>query len=324
MEPATIVQVERIYMPILAAVGVPVNLVAIVILSRRMCSLSKCIIRYLFGMAVADLLVVVMEVILRWMAAMYFRDSFLLITPVCCLTTTLSFAATVVSIWLTVAFTFDRFVAICCEKLKIKYCTEKTATVVITTVSTLSCLETLPWYFTQEARFMIGSVPWECRLKLSVVFSTSWTAFMMFHFVLTPILPFFLVFLLNILTVRRIVVTSRVRHGFQGCSIGENHKDREMEKRRRSIVLLFSISGTFIILLVARLVYNIYLRIANIAFYTSRSDPRYITERATVMLQLLSTCTNTFIYTVTQQEFRNELKNGIKYPFNHIVKLIKL
>ncbi|XP_067874815.1 probable G-protein coupled receptor 139 [Heterodontus francisci] len=318
-----IYQVERIYHPLLAAIGVPVNLVAIVILSRGKCGLSKCITVYLVGMAVADLLVVITEPILQRTVSIYFPDSFLRITPVCSLITILCSAATVVSVWLTVTFTFDRFVAICCEKLKTKYCSEKTAAVVVGTVSVLGCLVSLPCYFTQEQNYMIDNVPMGCVFKLSFFTSPIWAAFDLFLLILTPCIPVFLILLLNVLTVRRILLSSKVRRGFRGHSNGENHKDPEMENRRKSIILLISISGSFILLWATLVVFVIYRRIADIQKYSSDTDPLFITDHTSNMLQLLSSCTNTCIYAVTQTKFRQELKKAVKYPLNLIAKLVK-
>ncbi|XP_067835946.1 probable G-protein coupled receptor 139, partial [Heptranchias perlo] len=315
--------VQDIYFPVLAAVGVPVNLVAIVILSRGKCGLSKCISRYLVGMAVADLLVVIIGVILNWIGAIYFPGSFLFITPVCSFISSLSEAATGVSVWFTVAFTFDRFVAICCEKLKTKYCTERTAAVVLGTVSVLGCLESVPWYFTYEPDYIIDNIPWFCVTKPRFSTSPAWAAFDMFHLILTPCVPFCLILLLNVLTVRRILVSSRVRRGLRGRSNGENQSDPEMENRKKSIILLFSISGSFILLWLIRVVFFIYLRIADIWSYYSTADPGYITQQTAGMLQLLSSCTNTCIYVLTQTKFREELKNAVKYPLNLIVKFVK-
>ncbi|XP_067881833.1 probable G-protein coupled receptor 139 [Heterodontus francisci] len=336
------VQIERIYYPKLAAIGVPgkpvsqlsvisllpflslsVNLVAIMILSRGMCGLSKCITIYLLGMAVGDLLVVITDPMLSWIVLMYFPDSFLNITPVCSLIIFLRSAATCVSVWLTVTFTFDRYMAICCEKLQIKYCSEKTAAVVVGTVRVLGCLESLPWYFTREQRYIFDNVPMGCVTKLSFFTSPIWWAFELFNYILTPCSPVFLILLFNVLTVRRILFSNKVRSGFRGHSNGENHKDAEMENRRKSIILLFSISGCFILLWVTRVVYNIYRRIADIQYYSSYTDPRYITDHTSAMLQVLSSCTNTCIYAVTQTKFRQELKNAVKHPFNLIVKLLK-
>ncbi|XP_067836504.1 probable G-protein coupled receptor 139 [Heptranchias perlo] len=309
----------RIYYPVLAAFGVPVNLVAIVILSRGKCGLSKCISRYLVGMAVADLLVVITDPILNRINTMFLPRSFLDITPVCSFIYFCSFSVTVLSVWFTVAFTFDRFVAICCEKLKTKYCTERTAAVVLGTVSVLGCLESVPTYFIYEPRFVTDNVPWFCVGKPSFRTSPAWAAFDMFNLILTPFIPFCLILLLNVLTVRRILVSSRVRRGLRSRSNGENQSDPEMENRKKSIILLFSISGSFILLWLTKVVFYIYLRISDLRSYYSYTDPNYITHRTSTMLQLLSSCINTCIYVLTQTKFREELKNAVKYPFNLIV-----
>ncbi|XP_067836350.1 probable G-protein coupled receptor 139 [Heptranchias perlo] len=309
-----IFQIEDVYYPVLAAVGVPVNLVAIVILFRGKCGLSKCISVYLVGMAVADLLVVITDPILRWIVPIYFPVSFLDITPVCSIIKSLGVATAVVSVWLTVAFTFDRFVAICCEKLKTKYCTEKMAAVVLGTVSALGCLESIPWYFTLKPEYIFNNVPWGCATKLSFRTSSAWATFDLFHRILTPCVPFFLILLLNILTVKRILAASRVRRGLRGRSNGEHQKDPEMENRKKSIILLFSISGSFILLWVGQVVNNIYLRITDVQYYSSYSDPLFIIAHTAKILQLLSSCTNTCIYVLTQSKFREELKNVVKYP----------
>ncbi|XP_062895271.1 probable G-protein coupled receptor 139 [Mobula hypostoma] len=300
----------------------PANLVAIVILARGKCGLSKCITLYLVGMAAADLLVVISNPLLKRTAGIYFSRSFLFITAVCRLVTWLMFASTATSVWLTVAFTVDRFVAICCEKLKTKYCTERTAAVVIGTVSVLACLETVPWGFVYESGEAIDGVSWYCILTPSFTNSHSWAAFYIFHRIFCPCVPFILMLLCNILTVRRILAASRARRGLRGQKSGESDKDREMENRRKSIVLLFNITGSFILLWGTLVVFSIYRRITG-RFLHSVRDPRYVTDQASIMLQVLSSCTNTCIYVLTQSKFREELRNAVKYPLNLILKLMK-
>ncbi|XP_038642630.1 probable G-protein coupled receptor 139 [Scyliorhinus canicula] len=301
---------------------IPVNVLAIVILSRGKCGLSRCITIYLVGMAAADLLVVIAEPILYRVVDFYFPDSFMFITPVCSIVYFLVFTATVVSVWLTVGFTFDRFVAICCKELKTKYCTEKTASRLIGTVSLLGFLVSLPWYFRHEPEYIIDNVPWHCITKTSFFTSTVWAGFVIFYVILTPCVPFFLILLLNLLTVRRILLASRIRRALRGQTNAENERDPEMEHRRKSIVLLFSISGSFILLWMMQVVFYIYRRIAQIHSYSVK-DPLYFTDSTANMLQLLSSCTNTCIYTVIQAKFRQEVKNAVKYPFNLLAKLCK-
>ncbi|XP_067854349.1 probable G-protein coupled receptor 139 [Heptranchias perlo] len=302
----------------------PVNLLVIPILSRGKCGLSRCITCYLVAMAAADLTVILTDVILKQIIPLYFTDPFTNQITLCGLIDCLTHAATDCSVWFTVAFTFDRFVAICCQKLKAQYCTVRTAAVVIGTVCALSSLKNVPWYFRYQPVYLF-SIPLFCMVKLSYYSSPLWKAFELFHHVFTPLLPFVLILLLNALTVRHILVASRVRRELRGNRDRENHKDTEMENRRKSIILLFSISASFILLWMTQAVYTIHERIMLNHFI----DVLFGNHLPSVifyigpMLQLLSSCSNTCIYVVTQTKVREEFKNVLTYPFVLIVQLVK-
>ncbi|XP_067865442.1 probable G-protein coupled receptor 139, partial [Heterodontus francisci] len=286
----------------------------IVILSQGKCGLSTCTTRYLVAMAMADLLVVITEVILFQISYYYLPVSFLNITPVCSVILVLLRAAIDCSVWFTVTFTFDRFVAICCQKLKTKYCTGKTAAVVLATTCILLCSKNVPLYFIYESGEIIDNVPWFCVTKPSYYTEPGWVGFDWFDTVLTPVIPFALILLLNALTVRHILMTSQVRKGLRGQSKGENRSDPEMESRRKSVILLFTISGSFILLW---LVYVLYY--FNITYHFD-NDSDYIFRQVGFMLSTLSCCTNTFIYVVTQSKFREQVKSAVKYPVTSIIQ----
>ncbi|XP_067836385.1 probable G-protein coupled receptor 139 [Heptranchias perlo] len=314
--------VQKIYYPLLAAVGVPVNLVTIVILSGGRCGLSKCVTRYLVSMAAADLLVVITDLIFRQIPILYWTQfQFIWAFKVCNIHAVLLYAATDCSVWFTVTFTFDRFVAICCQKLKTKYCTEKTAAVVLGTVSVLFCVKNTFWYFMYGDQYWISNDPWFCFVSNDVIYSQVWAVIQFLHYVVTPFVPFVLILLLNVLTVRHILVSSRVRRRLRAHSSGESPSDPEMEKRRKSIILLFVISGNFILLWAVFLLYFVWYRLYGLDFIPVYL-PNFVQELG-FMLQLLSCCTNTCIYAVTQTKFREELKNVVKYPFTVIIKFIK-
>ncbi|XP_078257732.1 putative G-protein coupled receptor 139 [Rhinoraja longicauda] len=308
-----ILRIKYIYYPLLTAVGVPVNVAAILVLSRGKCALSKCITRYLVAMAAADLCVILVDVLLNKLLASHFPLSFLHVPAVCSLRRTLLRSATDSSVWFTVLFTFDRFIAICCPALKVHYCTEKAATALLWTAGVLSCLNNIPWYFTFESKYTIDEIPWGCRTKSSFYTSPAWSAFAWFGVILTPCIPFFLILLLNAITVRHILKASRVRKGLRGVGADEN--DPEMENRRKSIILLLSISGSFILLWMLHVLLFLYSRITSHHESTSNADPLYIAQQTGAMLLLLSCCTNTFIYAATQAKFREELKNGARHLF---------
>uniref|UniRef100_UPI00398F5278 probable G-protein coupled receptor 139 n=1 Tax=Pristiophorus japonicus TaxID=55135 RepID=UPI00398F5278 len=312
---------QRICYMIIAVIGVPVNLVAIVILSRGKCGLSTCTTRYLVAMAAADLLVVITEVILRRINAYYFPRSFLDMTPVCTFIYLLTRVAIDCSVWFTVTFTFDRFVAICCQKLKTKYCTGRTAAVVLATSCFLLSSKNVPFYFAFGHGEKIDNVPWISVAIPAYYTEPGWVGFDWFDTVLTPLLPFVVILLLNALTVRHILVASRARKRLRCESKGENGNDSEMESRRKSVILLFTISGSFILLWLVFVINFLYYIIAGIN-PGDYNDSSYKVAQVGYILRSLSCCTNTFIYGVTQSKFREQLKSAVKYPLTSIIQLI--
>ncbi|XP_067881616.1 probable G-protein coupled receptor 139 [Heterodontus francisci] len=314
-----------------------VNLLTIGILSRGKCGLSKSVTRYLMAMSAADLMVIILD--LRWRhIPIVHKEHFQLpwSIPVCIIHAVLLYAVTGCSIWFTVTFTFDRFAAICCQKLKSKYCSEKTAAVVLGTVTVLSCLKNITWYFMLTDWYLLWNDPWYCRVTFDAHVSRVWGTIEFLHHILTPGLPFVLVLLLNSLTVRHILVSSRGRRRLRAHSNGESRRDAELESRRKSIILLLVISGNFILVWSLSMVYSILSRmpaltasvfvspIVSIQFLRSVSVlmPGFLQELA-FMLQLLCCCTNTAIYAVTQTQFREQLKNVLKYPFIPNIKFVQ-
>ncbi|XP_078057539.1 putative G-protein coupled receptor 139 [Mustelus asterias] len=298
-----------------------VNIVAIVILSRGKCGLSNCTTHYLVAMATVDLLVIIFEIVLFRIKYYYFPMSFLDITPVCSVIIVLFRAATDCSVWFTVTFSFDRFVAICCQKLSTKYCNEKAAAVVLATTGILLCSKNIPFYFSNAPGEIIDKVPWFCTARPSYYTEPGWVGFDWLDTVLTPLLPFALILLLNALTVRHIVVVSQVRKGLRGQNSGGNCSDPEMQGRRKSMILLFSISGTFILL------WTVY--VMEFLYYSIRGEsPEGYNESEGLFLQVgyllvnVNCCTNTFIYGVTQSKFRQQVKSAMKYPVASIIQLI--
>ncbi|XP_032890386.1 probable G-protein coupled receptor 139 [Amblyraja radiata] len=317
--------VYSIYYPILAAVGIPGNLVTIAILSRGRCGLSKCVSRYMMGMAVTDILVLVTAVILNRIRSIYFPMSFLSITPVCSVRIALIYATRDSSVWLTVAFTFDRFVAICCQKLKIKYCTERTALVVIITACGVSCAKNIPRYLIYEPLYVRNDVPWFCDIKLSFYSDVFWIVFDCIDYIMNPFAPFILILLLNTLTVKHILAANKARRRVRAKSNCEDQDDPEVKNRKKSIILLFAISGSFIVLWTPRVVNFFYVRFTNSRYSigSNPNDPMFILQESGIMLQLLSCCTNTCIYAVTQKKFREEFANMLKASANRFINMVK-
>ncbi|XP_060677360.1 probable G-protein coupled receptor 139 [Hemiscyllium ocellatum] len=290
------------------------NLLAIIILSQRQCNLSRCVTYYLVAIAVADFLVIITGCILNRISRIYFSYSVLSTTPACCLNAALVYATRDCSVWLTVAFTVDRFIAICCQSLKTKYCTEKSASVIIGVIYALSCCKNIPFYFIYQPLYIQDGVPWFCDIKPTFHTSPAWQTYNWLDRILAPFLPFLIILLLNVLNVRHILVASRARKRLLGA---ENSEDTEMANRKRSIILLFTISLSFLLLWVTYIARFLYRMVTGDEYVSSLgfSNQQYILQETTNMLQLLSSCNNFFIYVVSQNKFREELKKVLVYPF---------
>uniref|UniRef100_UPI00398EC458 probable G-protein coupled receptor 139 n=1 Tax=Pristiophorus japonicus TaxID=55135 RepID=UPI00398EC458 len=304
---------QDVFYHCLAVIGVAANFMTIVILSRGSCGLARCTGRYLVSMAAVDLLVIIFCVMLNYLGSLYFPFSILTHYHVCSLNSITNAAVVDCSVWLTVAFTLDRFVAICYQKWKTRYCTVRTATGVITTVCTVSYLRNIPRYFTYEPVDVHGPFP-VCRLR-KLCTNTPWAVYLCACTVLTPLIPYVCILLLNALTVRHVLVASRVRRAFRGQGGDGKQVDPEMENRRRSIILLFAISGSFIVLWMTRVVVFVIQEML--------LDIGPMVMQVGDMLMYLNSCTNTCIYALTQAKFREEMRRAITQPIHLFLKLTK-
>lgn len=272
-------------------------------------------------MVAADLMVVITEVILWQVSGYYFPGSFLKITVVCSVVDILVRSAINCSVWFTVAFTFDRFIAICCGKLKRTYCTAMTAAAVLAIIGTIFSLKNIPFYFAYEFGELINNVPWFCKVKPDYYTEPVWVGYDWFNTVLTPLLPFSLVLLFNALTIKYILVANRIRRGMSGQNRGENGNDSELQSRRKSIMLLFTISGSFILFWLVYVIEFLHYAVTE----TGRlgyNDSLLMIEQVGYMLLNLSCCTNSFIYGVAQSKFREQFMITVKSPLALIIRVI--
>ncbi|XP_048472436.1 probable G-protein coupled receptor 139 [Rhincodon typus] len=300
------------------------NLLTIFILSRGKCGLSSCIIRYLKSMAIADLLVLLFNIILYELNETYFPNSFLNFTTICSLKHILGFAAIDCSVWLTVSFTCDRFIAICCQRLRVKYCTETMASIIVAIVCMLSILENIPVFFVFEPGKIVNGVWWYCTLKSSFYTLHAWVTYSWMDSILTPFIPFFLILIFNALTIRHILMAKKIRKGLRGKKHDEHQNDSEDQNRRKSIILLVTISASFVLLWIIATIHYICVKFTDAQhFYKDYSHSLVVMQQIGYMLQLLSPCTNTFIYAVAQTKFRTELIFLFKYALFLIPIFIK-
>ncbi|XP_078075226.1 putative G-protein coupled receptor 139 [Mustelus asterias] len=294
---------------------------AIVVLSRGRCGLSKGITCYMITMAIADLLVCIFNVALDSFRY-HFPYTFLMYTSVCRVTAIMQVSSVQFSVWSTTLFTLDRFVAICCPKLKLKYCTRRTATVILAAVSVLSFVMNIPAYFRYEPYSVVANVQWGCRTVKGYVSSPAWIAYKWVASLSVPLLPFPLLLLLNFLTVQHILMTSRSRRALKAHGPGEASSDPVLKSRRTTIVLLFTVSGSFMVLWMPIVILDLLFDFTEMSTLEGAIS-LHLTMRITLLMMYSSTCTNTCIYILTQRRFRAEILNMVKYPLILLFKFHK-
>ncbi|XP_048476859.1 uncharacterized protein LOC125488080 [Rhincodon typus] len=291
------------------------NLATIWILSQRKCGLSKCVIVYMLAMATTDLLVLINNVILYHIFSYHFPLSFLSYTSICRLIIYMTAFTPDLSVWCIVSFTFDRFVAICCQKFQTKYCTKRTAIMLLIAITVVIVLKEIPVLFAYEPEKIINKIQWGCRSDAAFFASSAGIGYVWFYSACVIWIPFTLIILCNSLTVQRIVLANRTRTGLRS-SKNRNQRDSEMENRRKSIILLFSISVSFLLLWLTNAVSLGVTKLTGTVYYRGKfTNPAFIAIELGNALKFFSCLLNPFIYAATQSKFRAELKNMVKFPW---------
>ncbi|XP_043533772.1 probable G-protein coupled receptor 139 [Chiloscyllium plagiosum] len=275
---------------------------------------------YLKSMSTADLLVLIFYVLLYRILLPRFHHVFYLYTFGCRLISILIAAVIDCSVWLTVSFTFDRFVIICFQRFRRTYCSMKCATLIITVIYLLTYSRNLPYYFAILPIHVHNNIQFGCKTNPNIDTSPAWRAFYWLHTILTPLVPYVCVVLLNLLTIRHVLVASQIRRGFRGS--GGEAGDPEMQSRRRALMLLFAASASFIILWMATVGLFLFSRITNTYFYRDFNDPFAIVNETSRMLRVLNCSTSTCMYALTQARFREELRKAMKYCANRISQFV--
>ncbi|GCC18780.1 hypothetical protein chiPu_0021714 [Chiloscyllium punctatum] len=266
-------------------------------------------------MSTADLLVLIFYVVLYRILLPRFYHVFYFYTFGCRLISILIAAVIDCSVWLTVSFSFDRFIIICFQQFRRTYCSLKCATLIIAVIYLLTYCRNLPYYFAILTHHVHNNIQFGCKTNPNIDTSPEWL-----HTILTPLVPYVCVVLLNLLTIRQVLVASQIRRGFRGS--GGEAGDPEMQSRRRALMLLFAASANFIILWITTVGLFLFSRMTYTYFYRDFNDPFAIVNEISRMLRVLNCSTSTCMDALTQARFREELRKAMKYCANMINQFV--
>ncbi|XP_075050214.1 putative G-protein coupled receptor 139 [Mixophyes fleayi] len=278
--------------------------------------MTKSIVYYLVSLAVANFLLILVVTVFRDIFYFYVDITLWWPQPSCGVSNWIYFTCVYSLTWLTVAFSVDRYVIVCCMKLKLRYCKPSVTRWIIIGVYIAAFLVAMPtfWmYVPVRTTQPDGSIFHICTLHrnlssipfLSVydhIQTTVWIIFPLVSLVLT-----------NGLTVWHITVTTRIRQSLKGAAAGKQSDDPEVARRKKSVTLLAMISISFLAHWLPKMVVKVmerftYPPVNRYNFY----HPVNVVRMLCNMLIVFSSFSNVCIYSLTITKFRQELLRGVK------------
>ncbi|XP_033975891.1 probable G-protein coupled receptor 142 [Trematomus bernacchii] len=289
-----------IYYSILLCVGVPVNILTAVALSRLASRTKKALYYYLLAVTASDILSQLFIIFVGFLleTAVFHRDvPMLLLHSV----SAAEFAANHASIWSTVPLTVDRYVALCHPLLHRQISYPARARKIIGVVLGLSLVSGVPFFW------------WSDMWRNSNPPTALDTVLIWTHVTIIYFLPCSIFLLLNSLIIHKL----KVRQRQQPCQEEGGSKIASPRLLGKTTAMLLAITSVFSVLWAPRTVVVIYhLYVSSV----HRDWRVHLAYDLSNMLAMLNTAVNFFLYCFVSKPFRGAvrdvllLRGGPLYP----------
>lgn len=286
------------------------NIMCFVIFWRCKCMLSKSSTFYLMAISIADTAVLVFIVVLELSIKYLTEEPFWSREPWCSLRDIFNYGASNISTWLVVAFTAERFLSITTYNLRKKIGIPHGTLWTICIIFALGHLLALPYNWAYVSMYSPDLQRWICIYKPNATTQYTLTIVSM-QTIISYILPFVIIGILNGLTLRQISLVNRV-HII--CTSGQTVTPLLRSRKRKSVVLLVTVSMTFVLLSITRSITQIILRTKG--WQLNRDDYSLSINVAAdigTMISLSNASINMYLYACTQTKFRQEVITCVKY-----------
>lgn len=315
--------------PAIYLVGIVGNLLSFTVLARkRMRRVSTY--TYLAVLSVADTFVLTIGLLMLWFGQLTGKDVRARYAWSCKLLNVFSYTASDFSVWLIIAVTVERFIAVCYPLQAASMCTHRTAMRVVIGIFALVLGFNLNFIWTTNLQLIAIDVDYNAIYQCSaadgfdVFVNKVWP---WIDAVLYSSLPFGIILLLNALIIRRVIQARRSRN--HGLASGRRSTDRVGLRRRAGgnsvavggsktaggetnttlSLMLLTITCAF---LVMTLPMNVMLIAA--AFWKDLSGDTFhrrakfhLAKTVSELLMYVNHSINFFLYCGTGQKFRQEL-----------------
>ncbi|KAJ8013491.1 hypothetical protein DPEC_G00030340 [Dallia pectoralis] len=284
--------VPIVYYSILLCVGVPVNILTAVALSRLVAQTQKALYVYLLALTGSDILSQLFIIFVGFLleTAVFHREvPNLLLHSV----SVAEFAANHASIWSTVLLTVDRYVALCHPLLHRQISYPAWARRIIALVFLLALLSGIPFFWWSDL-WRVANPP--TLLDSALI----WT-----HVTIIYFLPCSIFLALNSLIVLRLRERQRQAPCQEECG-GVSARTAPWRRLGKSTAMLLAITSVFAILWAPRtvvVIYHLYISSVN-------KDWRvHLAYDLSNMLAMLNTAVNFFLYCFVSKPFRAAVRD---------------
>ncbi|XP_066571020.1 probable G-protein coupled receptor 139 [Amia ocellicauda] len=301
--------IQKVYYPFLCAVGIPANLFTFYMIRFRKCGMSETAIIYLGSLAIMDcfylIWVILLDLTLTFHQAQPFWHSY----PWCGILSFLQYGSLYSSSWIVVVFTIERYLVLRITKAK-KHFSKTGIIVFITILIILLChIISIPLYWIHDVTLLNITMAGENVTVSRCLYNNKLysTVLVWITTFLSGGIPIILVIVFNSLIAHHLqkarkMFTKEERRTMKGVT------SKGMVKR--TIMLLCTVSVTFVVLSLPRFVTYCILRTMYNYKEFNRNDyslPINVISDLANMLQNLNSTTNFLLYCMVSRRFRQEL-----------------
>ncbi|XP_072884007.1 probable G-protein coupled receptor 139 [Hemitrygon akajei] len=303
------IELQKVYYVALCVLGIPGNLFAIYIICCRACGLSRTTTIYLVALAVSDTLCLICAGILNLTKLWLGPDSSWVYTTWWCASIVLEYGTVLLSVWIIVAFTIERYVVLFNKRLKFHIAKPKNTLWIVLGVVLLSyTLTTLAFLMNKFAKHSVAATAWvsrnytrdwqkECALFNNTFCPTS----VWLHTIISGGIPYLLILVFSILIACRLHYKTKIHSEFENATFKVTRI-----KTRRSAQILLAVSFAAVALGLPRFITECLPTDLGGVNYFDYSVVTNVVPDTLFMLQWFNSAINFWLFSSVSSAFRKE------------------